>query len=164
MFKVKDIAYIGIMTALTIILKISFDWLPNIEFVSFLLILFTLTYGIKTIFVSLIFCVWNMIMYGIGDWVVVYFIVYCSLVLLTHKFKDILIKSNLTRALFSGVFGLTFGIWFAISWGLISQSVMASFIYYANGITFDIAHMIGNFVIMYFLSNPCLKALNRAIK
>lgn len=161
--RTRDITLIGILSAILLIGKIVFDFIPNVEIVSLLLMLFGITYGKKSIYISIVFCLCNGLMYGFGSWLLVYFIVYGGLTLVSYSLRRPLKESLIMRVVFMALFGLTFGLWFAIEWGIM-YGVGAGVVYYLNGVTFDLIHMIGNAVVTLLLSTPILKILRVGIE
>ena len=161
--KTRDITIVGILSAILLISKIIFDFIPNVEVVSLLLMLFGITYGKKSLYISTVFCLCNGLMYGFGSWLLVYFIVYNGLVLVSHLLRNPLKESLVARVIFMSLFGLTFGVWFAIEWGLM-YGFNAGIVYYLNGVSFDLIHMVGNAVVTLLLSTPILKILRVGIE
>lgn len=52
---VRDVAYIGIMIATLEAAKLSLSFIPNVELVTFLLILYTLAFGKKVLYAAFAF-------------------------------------------------------------------------------------------------------------
>ena len=113
--KTRDIVLIGLMTAILYIGKAVFDFLPNVEVITTLLIIYSICFGKRATWVAVIFCMINGVMYGFGSWLLVYFIVYPGLTLISIKFRKPLLDSLSLRCLLSGVFGLAFGLWFMLN-------------------------------------------------
>ena len=155
----RDIITIGLLSTILLIGKYVFDFIPNVELVSLLLMMFAITYGLKSIYISIVFCMCNGLMYGFGSWLIVYFVVYGGLVGVSYLLRKPLRRSLIARVVFSAIFGLTFGLWFAIEWGIM-YGVSSGVAYYLNGITFDLIHMVGNAVVTLILSVPILKVLD----
>ena len=53
--KTRDIAIIGIMSAILITVQVAFAFLPNIELVSLIIIISTLVFKWKTLYIIYIF-------------------------------------------------------------------------------------------------------------
>ncbi len=64
---VRDVAYIGIMIATLEAAKLSLSFIPNVELVTFLLILYTLAFGKKSALCSLCLCRCGMSDLGNGN-------------------------------------------------------------------------------------------------
>lgn len=156
--KTRDIVIIAFFTAILMILKIVIDFIPNVELVTFMLILLSITYGKKTLYIANIFSLVCGVYYGFRDWTIMYIILFSALVLVSYNFRKIFSKNFFITSIFSAVFGLTFGWFFAIEWGLL-YGINAGITYWINGIVFDIFHMVGNYFVMLLLGEKIYKVL-----
>ena len=102
----KDIAVTGLMVATIEVAKMALAFLPNIELTSFLLILYTLTFGMKVAYAVPVFILIEGTVYGVNLWWIMYLYAWPLLVLLTHIFKKNI--SVWFWSVFSGIFGLPF--------------------------------------------------------
>ena len=140
------------MAAMLFIVQICFAGLPNIELVSFLIIIFTINFSAKQVFfASYIFCVLEGLFYGFGLWWIMYLYVWQILILITSILKKI--DSIIVWAVISGSFGLFFGALCSIPYLFIGGIGMA-FAWWVSGLPFDILHCIGNFTVMLILYKP----------
>ena len=103
---VKDIALIGMMIATIEIAKITMAALPNIELTSFLVIVYTLYFGKRTLFVIPAFILLEGAMYGFGLWWIMYLYAWPLLALIVHIFRRQ--ESVWFLCTISGLFGLSF--------------------------------------------------------
>lgn len=103
----KDIAFIGMMIASLEVAKLALSFLPNIELVTLLIILYTLFFGPKIIYVIFSFILIEGCLYGFGIWWIMYLYIWPLLVLLTRIFRKQ--ESVWFWSVFSGVYGLFFG-------------------------------------------------------
>lgn len=165
----SDIALIGLMIALIEVCKVALSFLPNIELTSFFVIIFTLYFGRKILFVIPGFILVEGIMYGFGLWWLMYVYIWPLLALIAFFFKKR--KSVFFWASLSGIFGLSFGFLCSFPYffiGLLSGGLRNGFItmltWWGAGITWDIVHGIGNFVVMLVLFKPITKVLDRFIR
>lgn len=156
--KSKDIALVGILTAIIIISKISLEFLPNIELVTLFIILYTLTFKKHVIYVIAIFILVEGIRFGFGIWWVSYLYIWPLLALLTHIFRNQ--KSLAFWSIFSASFGLGFGALTALPYLFIS-GLPATVTYWISGIPFDITHSVGNFAITLIIFLPLQATLRR---
>lgn len=149
--RTKDIVIVGVMSALLITVQVGLSFLPNIELVSLLIILSTLTFGWKTFYIIYIFVIAEGLIYGFGIWWINYLYVWTILMLLTMLFRDK--RSPFFWAILSGAFGLSFGALCSIPYFFIGGVHMAvsGFI---SGIPFDAIHCISNYAIALGLFNP----------
>ena len=67
---VRDVAYIGIMIATLEAAKLSLSFIPNVELVTFLLILYTLAFGKKVLYAAFAFVGVECLIWGMGIWVI----------------------------------------------------------------------------------------------
>lgn len=154
---IKDIAIIGVMTATLEAGKQALSFLPNIEIVSLLIILYTLFFGKKTIYAIFCFILLEGCLFGFGLWWVMYLYAWPLLALLTWFLRRH--ASAITYAFLSGIFGLCFGGLCALPYFFIGEPKMM-FSWWVAGIPYDIAHCIGNFVLCIVLYKPLHFGLN----
>lgn len=147
------------MVAVIEVCKVAMMNLPNIEMTTFLIIMFTLYYGKRVLFVIPVFILIEGAMFGFGLWWVMYLYAWPLLALVTWLLRKM--DSVWLWSILSGAFGLAFGflcafphvaIWVAESgW---AAGLSSGFTWWISGIPFDITHGIGNFVIMMVLYHP----------
>lgn len=147
----RDIALVGIMVAIIEVCKVAISWLPNIELTSFLVILFTIYYGKKMLYVIPAFICIEGLIYGFGLWWIMYLYAWPLLALVAWKFRKV--DSVWTWSIISGAFGLAFGALCAIPY-LIAGGPYAAFTWWIAGIPWDLVHGISNFAIMLVLYRP----------
>lgn len=155
--KTKDIVTIGIMSALLITVQVALALLPNIELVSLIIILSTIIFGWKTLYIIYIFVLVEGLIYGFGIWWICYLYVWTILMLITMLFKKN--RSPFFWAIIAGAFGLSFGALCSIPYLFIGGASMAvsSFI---SGIPFDVTHCISNYALTLILFKPLYNLLN----
>lgn len=154
----KNIALIGMMAATIEAAKCALSFLPNIELVSFLIILYTLFFG-NLIFPAIpVFILLEGLLYGFGLWWIMYLYAWPLLALLTLLFRRQ--TSPLFWSVLSGLFGLFFGALCAIPYLFISGP-RGAFAWWVAGIPFDILHCISNFFICLVLYTPMRKLLEK---
>lgn len=149
--KTKDIVIIGIMSALLISVQVALAFLPNIELVSLLIIISTLIFGWKTLYIIYIFVIIEGFIYGISLWWFNYLYVWTILMLITMLFKDK--RSPFVWAILSGFFGLSFGALCSIPYLFIGGLPMFISVFII-GIPFDVVHCVSNYVIALVLFKP----------
>lgn len=156
--KIIQIVTMGFLAAILLIGQVGMAFLPNIEPVSTLIILYTSTYKKHTFYIIYTFVLLEGILYGFGVWWVSYLYIWSILALITLALQKI--DSALLWAVISGAFGLSFGALTAIPY-LISGGSGAAFAYWTNGIPYDILHCCGNFVLTLILYKPLLPILKK---
>lgn len=158
LFSAKEIALIGMMTAMLEAVKLALQAVPNVELVTLLIILFTLFLGWKTLIAVWAFVGIECVVWGIGLWTIMYVYVWPILVF----FSLLLKKTNATWPYYflAGFFGLFFGAFCAIPYFFIGGPSMA-IAWWISGIPYDILHGISNFIVSLILFRPLHQALNR---
>ncbi|MCI8327269.1 MAG: hypothetical protein HFI37_05775 [Lachnospiraceae bacterium] len=155
---VREIAYLGMMTATLEGAKIALSFLPNIELVSFFIILYAVCFGKKVLYAVFTFVGIECMVWGMGVWVFMYLYIWPLLCLLALQFKRQ--KSAILWAVFSGIFGLTFGALCSLIYLGIGGPKMA-FTWWIAGIPYDIIHGLSNFVLMLILYHPVSHILQK---
>lgn len=159
--KTTHIVTMGILAAVLFAGKLAMSFLPNIEPVTTLIILYTLTYKKQVFPIVYIYVLLEGIVFGFGIWWVSYLYIWSILVLVVLLFQKL--DHALLWAVVSGAFGLSFGALCAIPY-LISGGPGAAFTYWTSGIPYDILHCAGNFVltlVLYYPLRGLLKRLRR---
>lgn len=148
---VREICLFGILAALTFAAKYVMSWLPNIEPVSLMVMLFAVTFGLKALFPIYIYVLMEILFYGLGTWNINYLYIWTILAFAAMVLRNM--KDRLGWALLSGCFGLFFGALCApvdIFIGGFGYAISK----WISGIPFDLAHCAGNFVIALLLFDP----------
>ncbi len=166
---IKDITLIGMMVAVIEVCKVALAWAPNIELTSFLLIMFTLFFGWKIVFVVPVFILIEGAMYGIQMWWIMYLYAWPLLVFITWLFRKQ--ESMWFWCALSSTFGFAFGFLCSFPYvvvgaagGGILNGLYAGFTWWVAGIPFDMIHGVANFVIMMILYHPIRMVLKEAQK
>ena len=144
--------------AITFAAKVVMMVLPNIEPVSLMVILFTLTFGRKALYPIYIYVVLEFLLYGFNLWSINYLYVWAILAFVAwilHKHSN-----PLMWAIVSGSFGLLFGLLCAPVY-LFTGGAAFAVSWWISGIPFDLLHCAGNFVMAIVLFTPLHKLLNR---
>ncbi len=166
--RIKDLAVIGMLSALLVAVQYSLSFLPNIELVSLLIIIYTLLLHKKTLYVISLFILLEGFLYGFGLWTINYLYIWFILYGLATVFRRE--QSALQWAVISGGYGFSFGALCAIPYffmglpeGTIRTGLQTAFAYWISGIPFDITHGIANFIIALVLFKPVYMILNLLI-
>lgn len=159
-----DVALIGVMTAVIIVCKEVLSFLPNIELVSFWIIMFTLFFKWRVFFAVPVFVLIEGCLYGMNIWWIMYLYAWPLLALMTYLWRRQ--KSVWFWSVLSGAFGLSFGFLCALPYAVVGITdngfrggLYAGFTWWVAGLPFDIVHCIGNFVIMMILYQPVRKMM-----
>ena len=158
--KTWEIVVMGVLTAVVFAAQVAMGFLPNIELVTLLFILYTLVLGKKVFLIIYVFVFLEGIFYGFGLWWVNYLYVWTvqSIVtLILRKQTSVFFWSIL-----SGFYGISFGALCAIPYFFMG-GLSSAFAYWVSGIAYDIPHCIGNIVICLLLFKPLYKVLDQVL-
>ncbi len=156
--KVTDIVTLGLLSAILLLGQLGMAFLPNIEPVTVLLIIYTLAYKKKVFFIIYAFVLMEGLIFGFGIWWISYLYIWSILALIVLIFRKN--DSVIIWAVTAGAFGLLFGALCAIPY-LISGGPGAALAYWAAGIPYDILHCAGNFVLTLILFRPASYIINK---
>lgn len=163
---VRQLARLGLMVAVLEVSKLALAAIPNIELVSFWVILFTLWIGWRSLYAIYGFVLLEGILYGVHFWWIAYLYVWTILATLTRLLRKQ--TAPLFWAILSGLFGLFFGALCAIPYaaagilnGGLWNGFLAGFSWWIAGIPYDLLHCVGNFVVMLILYKPVMTAMKK---
>ena len=163
---VQDIALIGMMVAIIEVCKVVLMGLPNIELTTFWIIMFSIYFGNKVLWVVPVFTLIEGAMFGFHIWWVMYLYMWPFLALLARCLRKI--DSVWVYSILSGMYGLLFGFFCAIPYvviGTAEEGIMnglySGFTWWVAGIPYDLLHGIGNFVLMFVLYKPIRNIMNK---
>lgn len=158
---IYDVACIGVWAAMTFAVKMILAPVANVELVSFLICTFTVIMGLKRgVLAAITFTtitVFESTYYGAGDWIILYYINWPLLAVLSGTFLKGR-NNEIRAAVLLGLFGLLFDVPSTALKVLFFGPVYAVS-YFISGIPFDIIHGAANFVSALFLYKPVCTAL-----
>ncbi|MCL1829892.1 MAG: hypothetical protein FWG21_00510 [Oscillospiraceae bacterium] len=146
-----DISLIGIAAALMIGVQLSLAFLPNIELITLLIILFTLHFKSRTIYMIYVFSIVECLIYPFGLWCFTYLYIWTILYIVVWVLKDS--RSALFWAVIGAVFGLLYGSLSSIPY-FITMGLAGGIAYIVSGLSFDLLHCFGNFMVIILLFKP----------
>jgi len=158
--KAREIVILGLMTAILLVAQVGMSFLPNIELVSLLIIVYTLVFRKKVLFIIYTFVLLEGLIYGFGTWWISYLYVWTVLAGVTWLLRDM--ESPLGWAIVNAAFGLLFGALTAIV-NLFISGIGGMVSYWIAGIPFDLLHCAGNFATALVLFNPLTLLLRRLL-
>lgn len=159
----RDVALIALMSATATTGKLILSFLPNVEVVTLIFMVYTTSIGIKkTLPAAVIFSTTEVLIYGLSTWLLGYYIIWPLLIIIVHYLNKSL-KSEYIYALIAGLFGLSYGLIFAAVESVF-YGYMYGLTYWIRGLPYDIVHGISNFVIVLVLFEPLTKLLQRHYK
>lgn len=148
----------AVLGALTFAAKYVMAFLPNIEPVSLMVMLFGVTFGRKALYPIGLYVLMEILFYGLGTWNVMYLYVWPVLGIIAYLLRKM--EHPLGWAILSGTFGLLFGA-LCMPVDIVIGGFAFATAKWVSGIPFDIAHCAGNFVIALVLFRPMRKLLQR---
>ena len=154
----KDIAIIGVMVAIIEICKVLMVHLPNIELTTFFIIMFTLGFGKKMMYVIPTFILIEGVIFGFGMWWIMYLYLWPMLSYVTWILRKM--DSPISWAIVASGFGLLFGFFGAIPY-IITSGPQVAFSWWIAGIPWDMVHAVGNFIVMLVLYKPMKQITKR---
>ena len=104
----RELTALAVFSALMIALQVGLSFLPNIELVSFLIIVFTKKFGNKMLFVIPAYVILEILVFGFDlMWALASCYIWLILYVLTIVFGKT--ESSVSLAVLSGLYGLVFG-------------------------------------------------------
>ena len=163
-YSARRIALLAILTALIYIGRPVFQFLPNVQPMTTILIILTLHMGISNglIVATLSLILTNMLM-GMGPWTFAQLFTFAVIIIFTGLVMKPIYRKN-TKWLFV-IFSFLAGIIYGFVISLVEYKVygMTNFwVYYAAGISFDFAHAVGN-AGFYLILEPILRPILRKV-
>lgn len=163
---IADITTIGVMVAVIEVCKMTLLSIPNVELTSFWIILFTLYFGWRMLFVIPVFILIEGSMFGFGIWWVMYLYAWPLLALLAWLGRKQ--DSAVYFSILSGAFGIFFGLLCSIPYffigltdGGVVNGITTALTWWVAGIPWDVVHGISNFVLMMILYKPVKMVMNK---
>lgn len=153
----KQLVTAALLTAILVAGKEAMAFLPNIEPVSLLLMLYTLVFPQLVVPVLCVYILLEGVLYGFGVWWFGYLYVWFILVGVVWLCRRN--TSVILWAVINGFYGLSFGALFALSYAA-TGGVAAGFAWWFSGVPFDIMHCIGNVVLTLLLFKPMFSLLS----
>lgn len=155
---IRQIALFGMLGALTFGAKYVMSALPNIEPVSLLVMVYAAVIGVKGLYPISIYVLLEILVYGLGPWNFNYLYIWAILFFGAYAMRKM--THPLAWAVLSAGFGLLFGLFCAPV-----DVVIGGFSYAAakwvSGISFDLMHCGGNFVMALLLFVPLRQLLTK---
>ena len=150
--------------ALMFALKMALVWAPNIHFGALLVIIYTLAFRHKVLYIIYLYVLLEIAVFGFNPlWTAAYLYVWTLLAGAAWLFRRM--KHPLGWAVLSGVFGLCFGALTAPPFLLLTvgaENFFSAFLpYWVSGIPFDLTHCAGNFALCLLLFKPLTSVLRK---
>lgn len=156
--KSRELILFGMLGGLTAAMQMALSFIPNIEVVTLLIILFSLIYKRKTLYIVFTFVTLMGLLHGFGLWWFGYVILWPLLSLLTVFLREKFINNYLALSIYSSAFGFLFGFFYAIPYAVFG-GFNAGLSYWISGIPYDMVHGLGNYFIMLLLGKKVFNIL-----
>lgn len=154
----RQVALFGVLGAMTFGAKVAMAWLPNIEPVSLLTMVYAVVLGRKSLYPIYVYVLMEILLYGLGSWNIMYLYIWPLLALIAWLLRKQ--RHPLAWALICGGFGLFFGALCAPVDVFIGGFGFAA-AKWVSGIPFDLMHCAGNFVIALLLFVPLRQLMTK---
>ena len=155
---VREVTLFGVLAALTFGAKVAMSYLPNIEPVTLMVLIFGAVFGWKAIFPLYIYVAMELLYYGFGYWSICYLYIWLVPLILGIVCRKM--ESPLGWAVAAGSFGLAFGGLCAIV-NIFIGGIEYAVAWWINGVFHDLLHCVGNFVIALVLFVPLRKLVEK---
>ena len=155
---VYQIALFAMLAALTFAAKWVMSFLPNIEPVTLMVMLFGAVFGWKAIFPVYTYVAAEILFYGAGEWNLFYLYIWqipMGLGMCLRKSEE-----PVVWAMAAGCFGLAFGA-LCTPVHLLFGGPAYAFAWWVDGIPYDLLHCAGNFVMALLLFIPLRKLVEK---
>lgn len=156
--KTRDLVVVAMMSAMLFVVQVALSFVPNIELVTLLIIIYTLVIGRKTIFAIYVFALLEGLFYGFGIWWIMYLYIWTVLYFIVRTLRKQ--EEVLVWSLVGGFFGLLFGTLCSIPYFFIG-GIGAGVVWWGAGLPYDILHGVGNFVVILVLFKPIYKVVEK---
>lgn len=159
---VREIMLLGFFSAILVVVQVAkaliAPFLPNIEFVSLFIIVFTLVLGKKVFYIIYVFVMAEGVVFGFDIWWISYLYIWSILATAALVFRKN--ENRFFWAIISGLYGLLFGALTAIP-SLFIGGIGLAVSYWVNGIMYDLLHCGGNVIAAVLLFDPLYKLMKR---
>lgn len=153
----RDLAELGMMIAALEAGKLALSYLPNVEIVTFLIIMFAVTYGLKSIIAVVVFVGVECLLWPVSLWTIMYLYIWPLLAVLAYLCRRQ--SSVWFWSIFSALYGFCFGALCAVVY-IFTSGIYTAVAWWIAGVPFDLIHGFSNFVIMMVLYRPIRKVFS----
>lgn len=155
---IYQITLFAMLAALTFAAKWAMSFLPNIEPVTLMVLIFGAVFGWKAVFPVYTYVAAEILFYGPGEWNLFYLYIW----LIPLGLGMLLRKSEqpLVWAMAAGFFGLLFGA-LCTPVHLVIGGAEYALSWWISGISYDLLHCAGNFVIALVLFVPLRRLVEK---
>ncbi|MBO5889141.1 MAG: hypothetical protein J6Q58_03270 [Clostridia bacterium] len=156
----KKIARIGVMSATLIVGKFALSFIPNVEVITTLIIVYGVVFGFESVFATLIFCTADVFIYPPSlDVIISYYVYFNSLSLLSATLSGIGIKNKSCYLAIAIVMTVLFGVITSFFYSLLFS--VNFFGVYLAGLLYYAIHVVSTVVFMSVGFTPLKKILTK---
>ena len=164
MNRVKQIAFIGVYVAIIIAFQTLLSSINGLELTTLLITTAALLLPLSTsLTIVVVYCLIQGILYGFGDWLVVYIIYWTLVDLVSYFLRSFLRKYLILNSILNGAYGFLLGIFFFFK-TLILYDLSSAISYYLTGLSGDIFHTIINILVTLILYPVIARIFPKIIK
>ena len=147
----RDLLVLSMLAALMFCAKFALQNIPNVHLGAVFLIVATLRFGIKTLYMVFVYIMLEGLFFGFSIWWVPYIYIWAILVLavLPQRKRKSWLLLSVTGALHGYLFGAMCAIVTAVIGGL-----HAGFAFWVSGIPYDLIHGTSNLILCLVLLRP----------
>ena len=161
-YSVREIAFLGVALATIEVAKQVLSFVPNVELVTLLFIIYSIYMGRKTLLVAVGFIAIDCFIYGVSVWVLMYLYIWPTLILIAY-FAARRDAKRIFYCVLSAVYGLLFGFFCSIPY-IFMGGWQTAFGWWISGIPYDVIHCISNFVLCLILFKPLCSVMKKVYK
>lgn len=163
---------VAVMAAMLTALKFALSFIPNVEVVTLLVMVYAAVFGAAyTLPAVFVFCSVEMAIYGVGSWVLLYYVYWPLLAAVScalFRIKTGVGARAVVAAVAAAVMSVLFGVLSAccdtlvVAVGFPGLDLAAYWTaYYLRGTVFDLVHTVSNFCVVGLLFTPLCSVGNR---
>lgn len=163
-----DVATCAMMSAMLTAVKLALSWIPNVEVVSVLIVIFALGFGLRRTLIAVnCFILTEIMLYPAHIWILCYFIHWNTLAIVVYfvgKIKENSILLGIVVAFLTFLFGVSTTTFEVLIGNSIYSFWKAFAIRYAAGTWYFVAHIVCNFLTVSILTPILLPAVRKHLK
>lgn len=163
---------VAVMAAMLTALKFALSFVPNVEVVTLLVMVYAAVFGAAYVVPAVVvFCSVEMAIYGVGSWVILYYVYWPLLALAScavFRLKTDTTIRIVVSAIFAAIMSAFFGVLSAccdtlfVAVGFPGLDLASYWVaYYIRGLTFDAVHAVSNLFVAGFLFVPLCSVAER---
>ncbi|MBO5925933.1 MAG: hypothetical protein J6Q38_00015 [Clostridia bacterium] len=156
----KRIARIGVISATLIAGKFVLSFIPNVEVITTLIIVYAVVFGFESVFATLVFCTADILIYPPSlDVIISYYVYFNLLSILCATFSGVGIKSKSFYIAFGGIMTVLFGVITSFFYSLFYGTPF--YAVYVAGLLYYAIHLISTVVFTLVGYTPLMKLLTK---